>query len=146
MKEDVQMDRRIPFPRLVASSLLGVIAFAAFVAAAFVLFGSWVAADGSPIVEDVGSAGAALVGLLLVAFGIVATLAARDTFTGSARGHVLGFVTSIVAVLAAVAALIEGGTLESALLLYIAVGLGVAAFVAVTANALTHPEPASAAG
>ena len=139
------MDRRTSLPLLAASSLLGVISSAAVVAAAFALFGAWVAADGSPIANDVGSAGAAVVGVLLLAFGVVAALAAHDTFVGRARGHVLGFVTSIVAILAAVAALLEGSSVRSDPLLYLAIGLGAITLVAVTVNVMDRSEPIVAA-
>jgi hypothetical protein len=145
--EDALMEHDRGLSTVVASSLLGVISMAAVVSAAFVLFGAWVAGRGDTgLAIGVGVAGAALVGVLLLGFGILAGLAARDTFRNRARGAVLGLVTSITAILAATAALLEGSTTTAEVLLYIAIGLGVAALAAVIVNAITHREQAAVTG
>ena len=132
------MNRRVSLPALIASSLLGVVAVATLVAAAFVLFGAWAIGSGAAegFVDEIGTAGAALVGALLVGFAILAGIAARETFLDRPQGIVLGLITAIATVLAASAALLEASSVQSDLLLYLAIALGAATLVAVSVDAI----------
>lgn len=132
------MDSQRPFATLVASALLGVLAVAGVVAGAFMLFGAWVLRiEGPHHMLEIGIGAAVLVGILLIAFAVLAAVAARDEFRGRPHGRVLGLVVGIVAALAAGTALLVGEAGESTPLLYIAIGVGVITVIAL----LFEPQP-----
>lgn len=136
-----------PLSSLVASSLLGVIALASLVTGALILFGAWATqVELVGPVSDIGTAGAALIGTLALAFGVFAALAARDVWTARPRGRVLGLVTGLATVLAAASTLIVGSVDDVEPLLFSAVALGIASVVSVLVDALrpgTGPDLAT---
>ena len=124
-------------PRTAASALLGVTAVTAAVTAAIVLFAAWTIARGSASsVSDVGAVAAALIGFLLAAFGVLAAVAALDTWVARPRGHVLGLLVGLVTALAALAVLATDRGGSSTGLLALAIGLGVATGGAVALDAV----------
>jgi hypothetical protein len=127
---------------LVATSLLGVVAMSAFVAGVFIVFGAWVVArgGGGGALDDVGAVGAGLIGVLTIAFGVVATAAAHEAWLGRPRGRMLGLVVAIVALLAAVVPLLVGRLDGTQPLFYLLGGLAV-----VTAVLLIVPDPRATA-
>lgn len=121
------MDAHVPITRLVGSSLLAVIAAAALVVSALMLFAAW--ATGSRLtgwVADAGTAAVLVIAGLAVAYAALAAYATWQTWRARPLGRMLGLAVAIIAVLAAGTTLLVGSADESALLLYLAIGLGVA--------------------
>jgi hypothetical protein len=131
-------DHRIP--TLVASALIGLIAAASLVTGALMFFGAWATSTQTiGPVSDIGTAAALLIGGLTVVFGAFAAYAARETWRGRPHGTILGLIAGAVTVLAAVAALLEATVTQGELLLYIAVGLGIATMAAALLDAVGRP-------
>jgi hypothetical protein len=138
LKEVIVMDGYRSQATLVATSLLGVVAMSAFVAGVFILFGAWVVASGvvGGALDDVGAVGAGLIGVLAIAFGVVATIAAREAWLGRPRGRMLGLVVAVGALLAAIVPLLVARVNGNEPLFYVLGGLAV-----VTAASLLVPGP-----
>jgi len=124
------MDAHVPLVRLVGSSLLAVIAAAALVLAALMSFAAW--ATGSSLtgwMADAGTVAVLIIAGLAVAYAALAAYATWETWRARPLGRMLGLAVAIIAILAAVTTLLVGNAGESALLLYLAIGLGVAAAI-----------------
>jgi hypothetical protein len=123
---------------LVGASLLGVIAVCAIVVGVFLLFGAWTIWRGVEThgLDDVGLAGAVMLGVLSIAFGAIAVGAAYEEWLGRAVGRMLGLIVAVVVVLSAVVTLLVANV-DSATepLLYLLGGLGI-----VTAIPLLIPD------
>lgn len=131
------MDGHVPLVRLIGSSLLAVIAASALVLAALMFFAAW--ATGSQLsgwVADVGTVAVLIVAALSLGYAILAAYAAREEWRARPLGRMLGLAVALIAVLAAGTTLVVGNVAESTVLLYLAIGLGVA-----TAIPLLLPEP-----
>jgi hypothetical protein len=121
------MESRIPIVRIVGSSLLAVIAAASLVFAVLMFFAAWV--TGSQLsgwVGDVGTVAVLMIGVLAVAYAALAAYASLAEWRARPVGRMLGLAVAVVAVLAAGTGLLVGDVAESAVLLYLAIGLGVA--------------------
>ena len=130
------MQPRMSTTRLVASSLLGVLAAASAVLASLMLVAAWaLGSQLSGAARDLGTVSLVTVALLLLAHGAVAGFAMLQEWRGRPIGRLLGLVVAIVAVLGATSALVAGRVDESATLLYVAIGLGL-----LTAVSLLLPE------
>jgi hypothetical protein len=124
------MDRDRSTGLVISVSLLGSIAIAALVTSVVFFFGAWVVTDGANgLMPNVGGTAALLLGLLVLGFGVLAAAASRLLWIGRPAGRVLGLVVGIVATLSAVTALVIGDVPQSAPLLWVVVGLGVATMV-----------------
>jgi hypothetical protein len=131
------MNAQVPLARLIGSSLLAVIAASAVVLAAMMFFAAW--ATGSQLggwVADVGTIAVLVIATLALGYAVLAAYAAREEWRARPLGRMLGLAVAIIAVLAAGTTLLVGNVAESTLLLYLAMGLGVA-----TAIPLLLPEP-----
>lgn len=130
----------------VASALLGVIAIASLVTAAFMGFAAWTISGDTPLADggNPGFVAVSLIGALLVGFGLLAAVAARDEWEVRQRGRPLGLVVGITAALAAATALLTTRPDTTTPLLAVAIGLGVAATLAVAVDALTVSVAAEA--
>jgi hypothetical protein len=134
------MDAHVPITRLVGSSLLAVIAAAALVLAALMAFAAW--ATGSQLtgwVADAGTAAVLIVAVLALAYAALAAYATWQTWRAQPLGRMLGLAVAIIAVLAAGTTLLVGNASESTLLLYLAIGLGVATAIPMLLPDLTAP-------
>lgn len=121
------MNAQVPLVRLIGSSLLAVTAAAALVLAALMLFAAW--ATGSQVsgwVADIGSVAVLVVAALALAYAALAAYAAREEWRARPLGRMLGLAVALIAVLAAGTTLLVGNVAESTVLLYLAMGLGVA--------------------
>lgn len=120
------MDAHVPIARLVGSSLLAVIAAAALVLAALMALAAWAtSSQRSGWVADAGTAAVLIIAALAVAYAALAAYATWQTWRARPLGRMLGLAVAIIAVLAAGTTLLVGSAGESALLLYLAIGLGV---------------------
>jgi hypothetical protein len=127
---------------VVASALLGVIAAAAIVTAAFMFFGAWASQSiVSGAGRDLGAGAAILIGTLLLGFGTLAAIAARDEWRARAHARVLGMIVGILAILASATTMLTATVAELVPLLAIAIGLGAATIVAVVLDTLTQAPP-----
>ena len=103
------MERHRTQLTVIATSLLGVLTAALFIAAVFILFGAWVLwRDTGPGDDAVATVATVLVAVLTLAVAAVAAIAVRDEWLGRERGRMLGIVVAFVVVLATVVALIVG--------------------------------------
>lgn len=115
---------------VLATSLLGLIAAGALVGGSLFFLGSWITRD-----FEAAATAAALLGLLTVAFGVLAGLASRDVWQMRPRGLVLGLITVGVAILAPAIAILEDRSSQVDELLYLAIALATATFIALVAGA-----------
>ena len=121
------MDAQMPLVRLIGSSLLAVIAATALVFTSLMLFAAW--ATGSQLngwAADVGSVAVIVIAGLAFMYAGVAAYAVRQEWRARPVGRMLGLAVALIAVLAAGTTLLVGNAAESTLLLYLAMGLGVA--------------------
>jgi hypothetical protein len=124
--------------RLVASSLLVVLAAASVVLAAVAPLGAW--ATGSRPSAGIGMVGTVSVLIacvLALAYAALTAYAALQEWRARPVGRMLGLAAALVAALAALTALLTGEFAESAVLLLMAIGLG-----SVTALVLLLPRKA----
>ena len=132
------MDKTRSLGALIGTSLLGVIAVCAAVVGVFLLFGAWTVwrGDVTSSLDDVGVAGAVMLGLLSIAFGAFAAAAAYEEWVGRAVGRMLGLIVAVVVVLAAIVTLLVAN-IDAATepLLYLLGALGV-----ITAIPLLVPD------
>lgn len=117
--------------RLIGTSLLAVIASASLVLALFMLLaarvtglqlGGWVA--------DSATGAVLIVAVLALVYAGVAGYAARAEWMARPLGRMLGLAVAVIAILAAGTTLLVGSATDSAPLLFLAIGLGVATAVA----------------
>ena len=121
------MEARQSTGTLISASLLGTLAVAGVVSGALFVFAAAVVGDDAfAFAPSVTGWGPLLIGLLLLGYAALAASAARLLWIGRPAGRLLGVVVGIVALLAATAGVLLGEIGESAPLLWIAAGLGVA--------------------
>lgn len=121
------MNAHVPLVRLIGSSLLAVTAAAALVLAALMFFAAW--ATGSRLtgwVADVGTVAVLIIAALALGYAFLAAYAAREEWRARPLGRMLGLAVALIAVLAAGTTLLVGNVAESTVLLYLAMGLGIA--------------------
>jgi hypothetical protein len=120
------MERNVSMARVIATSLLGVIAVTGLVLGVLLLFAAWVTNSTlSGWVGDTSTVAVVIIAILSLAYALLAGIAARSEWLGRRAGRPLGLIVALVAVLAAVSTLLVGNVDESASLLYLAAGLGV---------------------
>jgi uncharacterized membrane protein len=132
------MDKVRSQAAVIGTALLGVIAICAVVVGVFLLFGAWTMWRGevTSSLDEVGVAGAVMLGVLSIAFGAMAAAASYEEWVGRAVGRMLGLIVAVVVVLAAVVTLLVAN-IDSATepLFYVLGGLGI-----VTAIPLLVPD------
>lgn len=134
------METRVPLVRLIGSSLLALLAAASLVVAVLMFYAAW--ATGSQVAGfagDVGTVAILVIAVLALAYAALAAYASLEEWRARPIGRMLGLVVAAVAVLAAATALLVGEVAESAILLYILMGLGIA-----TAIPMIVPEEGTA--
>jgi hypothetical protein len=134
------MNAQLSMGRLLGSSLLGVLAAAALTVAGLMVVGAWsVGSRHAGWAMDAGSSAMLIIAVLALAYAVVAGYAAREVWRARPAGRVLGLTVALVAILAAGATLLVGNaTTQTTLLLYLAIGLGLA-----TAIPLLIPDQAT---